>query len=230
MRLSWSEIWRGGGVQDLGTTLGSIGERRLQAVYGSEERAQRFYDTQVLDHLNDTMRAFIARQEMMFVATADDGGQCDATFRAGPPGFVAVLSDRQVAWPEYRGNGVLASLGNISTNQHAGLLFVDFQDSIGLHVNGRATIVEQLAHEWLPVDPAPGRRAERWVRVDVHEAYIHCRKHIPRLVKVPRDRTWGTDNPRSKGGDYFNVASARVPAPPRRWWHRLRKGTPDARE
>ncbi|SDZ53691.1 hypothetical protein SAMN05421684_6383 [Asanoa ishikariensis] len=215
-------------MQDLGTNLELIGERGLQAVYGSEERARRFYETQMLDHLNETMREFIDRQEMMFVGTADDGGNCDATFRAGPPGFVAVLDERQVAWPEYRGNGVMASLGNISTNQHAGLLFVDFQDSIGLHVNGRATIVERLEHPRLAVDPAPGRRPERWVLVDVHEAYIHCRKHIPRLVKVPHDRSWGTDNARSKGGDYFGAAGGPAPvAPPaarRRWWHRLAGG------
>lgn len=224
-------------MQDLGTNLEPVGERRLQAVYGSEERAQRFYDTQLLDHLNPTMREFIGRQEMMFMATADDEGRCDATFRAGPAGFVAVLNERQVAWPEYRGNGVLASLGNISASPQAGLLFIDFQDSIGLHVNGRATIVENggmlAAHPRLPVDPAPGRRAERWVCVDVDEAYIHCRKHIPRLVKVPRDRTWGTDNPRIKGGDYFHAAggpAAVVPlAARRRWWHRLTKGDPDER-
>ena len=127
----------------------------------------------------------------------------------------------------------MASLGNIS-DQPARRAAVRrlLQDSIGLHVNGRATIVEdaRAPRTALPVDPAPGRRAERWVRVDVHEAYIHCRKHIPRLVKVPRDRTWGTDNVRSKGGDYFHAASERAPAPPRRWWHRLKKGTPDARE
>jgi uncharacterized protein len=214
------------GSTEVGASVGSVGERLLQVAYGSGERARRFYETQLLDHLNDTMREFIARQEMMFLATADGDGHCDATFRAGPPGFVAVLDERQVAWPEYRGNGVLASLGNIATNAHAGLLFVDFEDSIGLHLNGRATIVENEAMP-LPRDPLAGRRAERWVRVEVDEAYIHCRKHIPRLVKVAHDRAWGTDNPRAKGGDYFNVARDRAqPAPPpepprRRWWQRL---------
>ncbi|MDG4824685.1 pyridoxamine 5'-phosphate oxidase family protein [Asanoa sp. WMMD1127] len=217
------------GSTDVSTDL--VGERLLQVVYGTEERARRFYDTQLLDHLNHAMREFVGRQEMMFVATADRGGNCDATFRAGPPGFVVVLNEGQLAWPEYRGNGVMAGLGNISTNRHAGLLFVDFQELIGLHVNGRATIVEngemRDAYPW--VDDA-GRAPERWVRLDVDEAFIHCRKHIPRMVKVPRDRNWGTDNVRSKGGDYFDAARDRdpgapPPAPdtgPRRWWHRLR--------
>src|SRR5262249_38999842 len=147
------------------------------------DRAQRFYDTQVLDHLNARMRDFVGRQEMMFLSTADLDGRCDSTFRAGPPGFVTALSAAEVTWPEYRGNGVMASLANITENGHAGLLFVDFfRDVIGLHVNGRARIVPDDAlragHPGLPVDPVPGRRPERWVVVGVREAYVHCRKHI----------------------------------------------------
>lgn len=55
----------------------------------------------------------------------------------------------------------------------------------------------------------PGRRADQWVEVTVEEAYVHCRKHIPRMVPVARRRSWGTDDTRSKGGDHFGVAAAR---------------------
>jgi uncharacterized protein len=196
---------------DLVHLSGSSGEHELQRRYGTSQRAERFYRHQVLDRLNERMREFVARQEMMFVATADTGGECDCTFRAGPPGFVRVVDERRITWPEYRGNGVHASLGNISENAHVGVLFVDFlRDVIGLHVNGRAAVVEdaQMRHWFgdLPSDPVPGRRAERWVLVHVDEAYIHCAKHIPRLAKVPRDRAWGTDDVRRKGGDFFGVA------------------------
>jgi uncharacterized protein len=191
---------------------GSAGEHLLQERFGTRERAERFYGTQVLDHLNERMCEFIGRQEMMFVATADTRGECDSTFRAGPPGFVCVLEPGRVAWPEYRGNGVMASLGNIAENAHVGILFVDFfQDIIGLHVNGTAVIVGdnlmRAAYPELPVDPAPGRRPERWVTVTIVEAYIHCAKHIPRLAKVPRDRAWGVDDAKRKGGDFFGAAA-----------------------
>jgi uncharacterized protein len=181
--------------------VGSAGERTLQQRYGTGDRARRFYDTQLLDHLNDAMRAFVTRQEFMFLATSDARGNCDNTFRAGPPGFVHVLDDHRLAWPEYRGNGVLASLGNISENPRVGLLFLDFgADGVGLHVNGAATIVDDAElradHPDLPVEAAPNRRAARWVVADVHEAYIHCSKFIPRL---------GPDGnaPRRGRSDYF---------------------------
>ncbi|MFI1717629.1 pyridoxamine 5'-phosphate oxidase family protein [Streptomyces litmocidini] len=198
------------------TRPGSDGEHLVQQRMGTAERADRFYAEQVLDRLNPRMREFVARQEMFFLATADRHGDCDNTFRAGPPGFLHVLDDGTLAYPEYRGNGVHASLGNIEENPHVGLLMVDFfRDRVGLHVNGRARVVsdEEMrdAHSGLAVDPVPGRRALVWVEVTVQEAYIHCAKHIPHLEKVPRQgrpgRSWGTDDVRRKGGDFFGAAA-----------------------
>lgn len=189
------------------------GERRLQQRLGTTERAEQFYQRQVLDHLNERMRGFITRQEMMFVATSDAHGCCDSTFRAGPAGFVSVLDRHRLAWPEYRGNGVLASRGNIVENPHVGLLFVDMvQDLIGLHVNGRAALVDDdEIRSWypgLPVDPVPGRRPEQWVMAEVAEAYIHCPKHIPRLYRHPGDRRHRAHMPDTRKSDYFGVTAA----------------------
>jgi predicted pyridoxine 5'-phosphate oxidase superfamily flavin-nucleotide-binding protein len=192
---------------------GSRGERRLQDQFGTGQRAQRFYADQVLDHLNPAMRAFVARQEMMFLATSDARGECDNSFRAGPAGFVETLDAGRLAWPEYRGNGVLASLGNISENPHVGLLFVDFfEDCVGLHVNGCAEIVDDATlradHPELPVDPVPGRQAQQWVLARVVEAYVHCAKFIPRLYLSAADPA-APDRPRQRKPGFV------VPRPPR---------------
>ncbi|WP_458686897.1 pyridoxamine 5'-phosphate oxidase family protein [Nocardia tengchongensis] len=191
-----------------GIRNGSDGERELQERYGTEDRAQRFYSDQVRDRLNTHMIDFIGRMDMAFIATADKHGECDASFRAGNPGFLHVIDDRTVAYPEYRGNGVMASLGNVLENPHVGILMIDFvRDLIGLHINGTARIVDDaLMRRCVPDLPVEsrGRVPERWVVVDVVEAYIHCRKHIPHLVPAQREaRQWGTDNMRAKGGDYF---------------------------
>src|SRR5947208_13162947 len=108
------------------TTPGSHGEHDLQERYGTRSRAEAFYKHQVLSYLNPQMRTFIAPQEMFFLSTADGHGECDVSFRAGEAGFVHVLDEKTLVYPEYRGNGVMASLGNIAENPHAGLLFVDF--------------------------------------------------------------------------------------------------------
>ena len=195
-------------------TPGSDGERRLQAAYGTKRRAAGFYKHQMLEALNDNMVDFIGKQSMLFIATADGNGECDTSFRAGAPGFVRVGDRGHVYLPEYRGNGVMASLGNISENPHIGLLFIDFVEStIGLHVNGKARILENddirehADYQFLREDlaDAGGRTPERWIEVTVEEAYIHCSKHIPRMQPAPKEIHWGTDNKRHKGGDFFGA-------------------------
>ena len=203
-----------------GTKPGSSGEHALQERYATLKRAAAFYDKQMLDHLNPLMREYIAEQEMMFVATADANGEADASFRAGPPGFVRVLDDKTLMYPEYRGNGVMASLGNIAENGHVGILFVDFfKSAVGLHVNGTARIIENDAvSAFAPVlerlagvaqlhDQVEDKKKtpERWVFVEIIEAYIHCSKHIPSLRKLDKDIEWGTDNEQRKGGDFFKA-------------------------
>ncbi len=208
--------------QDRSQEAGSAGERILQERFGTSQRAQQFYRNQVTDYLTPVMKEFIQRMEMAFIATSDSGGDCDCSFRAGPPGFIRVLDDHTIAYPDYRGNGVMASLGNMLENAHVGILFIDFtKDLIGLHVNGDVSIVPPLHMQEFDLDipqaDNPGRRPVQWVMIHVTEAYIHCSKHIPLLVPQSRVRHWGTDNPRHKGGDYFGVAAskgvARRPAP-----------------
>ncbi|GGU19316.1 hydrolase [Lentzea flava] len=184
---------------------GSRGEHFLQCALETQDRATRFYSDQVLDHLNPAMAEFVGRMEMAFISTADADGECDSTLRAGPAGFIQVIDSRTVAYPEYRGNGVMASLGNIMENPHVGMLMVDFTDDlIGLHVNGRARIVSR------DEIPTEDKKVERWVVVEVQEAYIHCRKHIPRMIPVDRIRDWGTDDVKRKGGDYFGVKAGKA--------------------
>jgi len=193
--------------------LGSEGERILQKKVGSENKASAFYDKQMLDYLNPYMREFILKQEMVFIATADSKGECDCSFRAGKQGFVRVLNEKTLLYPEYRGNGVMASLGNILENPHIGMTFIDFfENTIGLHVNGNAKIVENdelLADETRTSvandTQKEGAVPERWIFITVEEAYIHCSKHIPHLKKLDKKIHWGTDKETHKGGDFFKA-------------------------
>jgi predicted pyridoxine 5'-phosphate oxidase superfamily flavin-nucleotide-binding protein/truncated hemoglobin YjbI len=193
---------------------GSNGEHYLQKKYGTLQRALRFYDKQVLNYLSPVMKEFIARQEILFIATSDKHGDCDCSFRFGRPGFVRALNDNYLVYPEYRGNGVMASQGNIIENPHIGMIFVDFfASTVGLHVNGKAKVVENEEllkfRKDLPKDVideinAEGKhRPERWIMVEIEEAYIHCSKHIPLLKKAEKDIRWGTDDDGLKRSDFF---------------------------
>ncbi len=191
---------------------GSKGEHNLQKKFKTEKRASAFYNSQLL---NPEMRRFIAEQEMVFISTSDSKGECDASFRAGHAGFVEVLDEKTLLFPEYRGNGVLASMGNIAENPHIGMIFVDFyRSSIGLHVNGNAEILsnkEMEARHNLSekikqaLKISDSRKPIAWIKVGVEEAYIHCSKHIPLMEKRDKTIHWGTDDEKLKGGDFFDA-------------------------
>jgi uncharacterized protein len=108
-------------------TPGSAGEHLLQDLYGTRERAETFYRDQLLDTLTPRMVEFLGRQTQMILATADADGHPDASVRFGEPGFVAVITETTLAWPELRGNGVMTSLGNLVKNPWAHLMFLDAQ-------------------------------------------------------------------------------------------------------
>ena len=192
---------------------GSQGERELQKKYNTHNNANSFYNSQVLDFLNPEMQKFIEDQEMVFLSTSDSKGECDASFRAGPKSFIKVLDNKTLIFPEFKGNGVMASLGNISENPQIGLMFIDFfQSSIGLHVNGKAEIITEKEASKLvnPLDKAEAEKdgqhkTKLWIKIEVEEAYIHCSKHIPRLQKQDKTIHWGSDDEKLKGGDFFNT-------------------------
>jgi len=189
------------------------GEHKLQKKHNTRKSANSFYKTQVLNFLNPEMQKFISEQEMVFLSTADAKGECDASFRAGPKSFVKVLDNNTIIFPEFKGNGVMASMGNIIENPQIGLMFIDFFDSsIGLHVNGKAEIItERQAGKLVnPIDKANAEKdgkhkTKLWIKVEVEEAFIHCSKHIPKLKKIDKVMHWGTDDEKLKGGDFFKT-------------------------
>ena len=190
------------------------GERQLQTEMGSNDRARRFYDRQMYDRLTAKMISLIGQQELAFVATSDSHGNCDCSPRFGNAGFVLVLDEVTLAYPEYRGNGVYASLGNILENPHVGLVFVDFfKTTVGLHVNGEAhsyksSEIPEILNSYIEHhDPPLVTTVERWVVVTVEEAYIHCSKHIPRLAKTSKTIQWGTDDPVAKSDSFFSLSN-----------------------
>ena len=198
-------------------TPGSQGEKILQQEFQTTQDALNFYNKQVLTHLAPLMQKFIAKQEMMFLSTADSHGECDASFRAGEAGFVIVLDDKHILYPEYKGNGVMASMGNIFENPNIGLLFIDFfETKVGLHVNGKARIIKKEnlekslevfegAYETINMHKDKFKIVS-YILVEVDEAYIHCSLHIPSLEKVNTKITSKKFHEHSNGKDAFNVS------------------------
>jgi predicted pyridoxine 5'-phosphate oxidase superfamily flavin-nucleotide-binding protein len=119
---------------------------------------------------------------MFFLATADENGQPQCSYKGGDPGFVRVVDEHTVAFPSYDGNGMYLSMGNVFHNPHVGLLFVDFERQRRLRLNGVASIAE---HD--PLE-AEYQGAELIVRVRATQVFPNCPRYIHRMQMVERSQ------------------------------------------
>ena len=156
--------------------------RRLQDRFDTRRLADRIVERIVRDRIDDDDRAFIERQDMFFLATADRDGQPQCSYKGGAPGFVKVVDEHTIAFPNYDGNGMYLSLGNLVENPQVGLLFISFTEPKRVRLNGVASIADDdpLAAEW--------PEAQLVVRVRATEVFPNCPRYMHRLELVEPSR------------------------------------------
>jgi uncharacterized protein len=152
--------------------------RQLQRQFDTQRLADRLEQRLFRDHLTADDRAFIEALDMFFLATADASGQPNCSYKGGDPGFVRVLDDSTLVFPNYDGNGMYLSMGNASENPHVGLLFIDFEKQKRLRVNGVASIAPAVS-----VTP-PYPEAQFVVRVTVRQVFPNCPRYIHKMQRV----------------------------------------------
>ena len=96
--------------------LYSPAARALQDQFDTRHLADRLEDVTVHDRFTPDDRRFLERLDMFFLATADAAGQPTCSYKGGDPGFVTVVDDRTLAFPNYDGNGRYLSMGNVDAN------------------------------------------------------------------------------------------------------------------
>jgi len=114
--------------------------------------------------LTDEQRRLISCADTFFIASAHPEGGADASHRGGNPGFIRFLGENALEFPDYSGNTMFNTLGNIAINPSAGLLFLDFERGSTLQLTGEARII------WDAGRAARFTGAERVVEFRVQEA------------------------------------------------------------
>src|SRR5437899_12492926 len=121
-------------------TMFNEGSRLLQDRFDTRRIANRIEERLVHDFVSDDDAAFIEAADMFFIATADEEGRPNCSYKGGDPGFVRVVDERTIAFPNSDGNGMYLSAGNVLVNPHVGLLFVRFDVQKRLRLNGVASL------------------------------------------------------------------------------------------
>jgi uncharacterized protein len=161
------------------------GSRALQDRFDTRRLADRLEERFLSEAvISPSDGSFIERMDMFFLATADAEGRPQCSYKGGAPGFVRVLDEQTIAFPNYDGNGMYLSAGNLAQNPNVGLLFIDFVAArpSRLRLNGVASIVS----DGPLVDSYPG--AQFVVCVRVTQVFPNCPRYIHRMALVERSR------------------------------------------
>ncbi len=152
--------------------------RELQDRFDTRRLADRIEEVLLHDRFDANDRAFVESRDMFFLATADEQGRPQVSYKGGDVGFVKVVDDATLAFPNYNGNGMYLSMGNIAANPHVGMLFIDFERRHRMRVNGEASIhlEDPLVDAW--------PEAQFVVRVRAREIFPNCPRYIHRMQKV----------------------------------------------
>src|SRR5262247_3068364 len=145
------------------------GNRQLQDAFDSRRISDRLEEKLTRTAFSPDDRTFIESAPYFFLATADRDGRPDCSFKGGVPGFVRVIGPSELAFPDYDGNGMFKSLGNVLVNRGVGLLFIDMgKKPRRLRVNGTATISRD--------DPLIDRfaGAQLLIRVQARAIFPNC--------------------------------------------------------
>jgi len=155
------------------------GSRELQDRFDSRRIADRLEAVNVTDTFTDFQRGLIDSAPMFWLATADAEGFPDVSYKGGLPGFVRVVGPSELAFPNYDGNGMYKSLGNVLVNSRVGLLFIRWTGGQRrVRVQGRATLHhdDPLIAEW--------EGAQLVVRVKAHRIFLNCPRYLHHMELV----------------------------------------------
>jgi hypothetical protein len=163
------------------------GNLSLQEHFGSRALADRLLARTHRTEFTDDDKAFIESRPFFFLATASPDGAPDCSFKGGAPGFVKVQRSDLLVFPDYDGNGMFKSLGNVRTNPRVGLLFIEMTGQPRrLRVNGRASVEldDPLLEQFVG--------AQALIRVTPEHIFPNCPRYVPDLaagepsIYVPR--------------------------------------------
>jgi len=154
------------------------GNRVFQDEFGSRRLADRL-EERSRAAFSDDDKSFVENCIYFFIATADTSGHPDCSFKGGAPGFVRVTGPSELAFPDYDGNGMFKSLGNIIVNSDVGLLFIAMHDKPRrLRVNGSAVVSDR--------DPLLSETvgAQLIVRVTARAIFPNCPRYVPTIQSI----------------------------------------------
>lgn len=150
--------------------------RVMQDKFGTTLLADKQEELIVHDVFTEQETQFISTRDMFFLSTLNSRGEPTVSYKGGPVGFIKVINN-ELIFPNYDGNGMFLSIGNLVKNEKVGLLFIDFETPQRLRVQGAARIDEHPDLQKFP-------EAQFLIRIKPTEIWVNCPRYIHTYKKV----------------------------------------------
>jgi predicted pyridoxine 5'-phosphate oxidase superfamily flavin-nucleotide-binding protein len=153
----------------------------LQARMGTTRIAERIAQTRRRTEFSDSDLQIISTASFFFIASAATDGTLDCSVKCGPEGFVRIEGASTLVFPDYDGNGMFRTLGNIRATSRVALLFLEFTgEKRKLRIHGYAEVTD------VPEIVGKLPSAQLAVKVAVTDIFPNCPRYLPTLQQVDR--------------------------------------------
>ncbi len=161
------------------------GTLEAQERFGDAERARRIIEAMPsIRELDDEQIAFIETLPFFFMATSDNAGHLQCNFKGGGPGILIAQNRTTLCYPEFPGNDMMLSVGNMLVNPHIGMLGISFEKRRRIKINGTAAIVDAKGHPLLSRWPD----ARLFVIIRIEQVIRNCSRRIPQMRTVDSNK------------------------------------------
>ena len=153
-------------------------QRDLQKQHDSHKLANVVVASIVSEELQDPQIAFISSRDYFFLSSVNSSGEPTVSYKGGPVGFVKVQGSRTLIFPNFDGNGMFYSMGNISETGKIGMLFIDMETPNRVRVQGTAKTSDNP--EFVGLFPGANMVAE----VGISSVFYNCARYIHKHKRI----------------------------------------------
>lgn len=165
---------------------------KAQQKYSTQQQALgilSFLDTSCM---SQEVMKIVKNSSYFFLATSSIDGVPNLNFKGGEKGFVHVLNNKTIIFPDFIGNGILHGINDIMQNSHIAILFIDFVTGIRYKISGAASIIDKTEEISQYLNLKGFDYPPRVIMVDINYVIGNCSKHIDNVRKeiIAFEKNW----------------------------------------
>ena len=139
----------------------------------------QYLNKELSRYLKEDVINFIERMQYFFFSTSSKNGNTNVNFKGSESThLIKVINDKKLIFPDYSGNGILHSIGDINSNPNVGILIIDFAKDIRLKISGKARIIDDEEEISKYLDLFETYNIDRLIEVEINYVIPNCSKNI----------------------------------------------------